>query len=512
MRRPRTAPVAGEETELKLSAAPRTLARLSADPLLGRQRGAPKSLVAIYFDTPRRTLWRRGIALRVRRERGQWVQTLKGHGALEAGLHRRIESSQPVSSPAPRLDRIADAALRKRVASIARGKPLLPVFRVEVERDTRLVSPAPGVSVEVSIDRGTILAGAKRAPVSEIEFELKRGPAWHLFELGLAVSQRYAARVAHRSKAERGYELAGAIRPVPVRARIDVVRHGMTANEAFKAVCIACLNHLQANHEGVVDGVDPEYLHQARVALRRLQSGLGAFKRLAREELFEQHAGMVREFTRALGPARDWDVFAEQALAPVLEQFPGHAGLASIARACARLREEASRPPRRLFASRRYQRIVLGMGAWLARPEPLGSGAGEADVRKHAAHVLDRFHRRMLKRGRKIGSSSARRLHKLRIATKKLRYAAGFFSPLFPRARAAPMLKALNDLQDLLGTMNDHATAPALIETATRAARGPLREQARKIIEHWNSVMLEERRRELSAAWKAFESAGRFWR
>ncbi|HEV8096372.1 MAG TPA: CHAD domain-containing protein [Burkholderiales bacterium] len=500
-----------EETELKLSATPRTLARLAADPRLGRRRGAVQSLVAVYFDTPRRTLWRRGIVLRVRREQGRWVQTLKGRGTLEAGLHRRIESSQPVSSPVPRLGRIADAALRKRVARIARGKPLLPVFRVEVEREIRLVSPLPGASIEVSIDRGTIMAGAKRAPVSEIELELKRGPVWHLFELALALSQRYAARVAHRSKAERGFELAGAIRPAPVRARIDVVRRGMTANAAFKAVCVACLNHLQANHEGVVDGEDPEYLHQARVALRRLQSGLGAFKRLAAEEPFEQHARAVRRFTRALGPARDWDVFAEQTLSPVLEQFPGHAGLASIARACARLREDASSAPRRLFASRRYQRIALGMGEWLARPEALAGEAGEEDVRKHAALVLNRFHRRTLKRGKKIESSNARRLHKLRIATKKLRYAAGFFSPLFPGARAAPMLKALNDLQDLLGAMNDHATAPALIETATRTARGPLREQARKIIEHWNSAMLEERRRELSAAWKVFERAKRFW-
>jgi CHAD domain-containing protein len=103
-------------------------------------------------------------------------------------------------------------------------------------------------------------------------------------------------------------------------------------------------------------------------------------------------------------------------------------------------------------------------------------------------------------------------LHRLRIATKKLRYAAGFFSPLYPRRRAQPMAGALNDLQDVLGAINDCASAPQMIEACGRAARGPLRAQARTIIDHWNSAVLEERRRELAGAWDAFEQARRFWR
>jgi CHAD domain-containing protein len=292
----------------------------------------------------------------------------------------------------------------------------------------------------------------------------------------------------------------------------------MSASAAFKAVCLTCLNHLQANQRGAMRGTDPEYLHQARVALRRLQSGLGAFKSLAPPGMIEPHAKSLRDFIRALGPARDWDVFVEQTLAPVLEQFPGHAGLAAIGRACTRLREEANRSARRLFASRRTQRLLLGLGGWLAQEPWLAAGGEESggawrtSVRDHATQVLDRYERRALKRGRKLDSSGLRRLHRLRIATKKLRYAAGFFSPLFARQRARAMLEALNDLQDVLGAINDRATAPALIEDAVRAARGPLRAQARIIVSHWNSAMLEERRRELARAWKAFQRAERFWR
>ena len=501
-----------EETELKLSATPRTLARLASDPLLGKPRGKPQSLVAIYFDTPRFSLWRQGIVLRLRRERGRWVQTVKGRGALDAGLHRRVEATSPARSAVPDIEQIPDADLRSRVQQVIGAKRLVPIFRVEVTRDLRIVSPAAGSSIEISIDRGTIVAGTSRVPVSEVEFELKAGPAWRLFELALAVSQRHAARLAPRSKAERGYELAGAIRAAPVRAKLGVVQRGMSANEAFRAICITCLNHLQANQEGVVRGEDPEYLHQARVALRRLRSGFDAFRRIADSDAFKAHVRSLRDFTQALGPARDWDVFAGQTLAPVMEQFPGHAGLASFERACVRLRTESTSATRRLFSSRRYQRILLGLGAWLSQGGYLKESDGAADVREHAADTLERCHKRVLKRGKKLKARSLRRLHQLRIAAKKLRYAAGFFSPLYPPRRAQPMHAALNDLQDVLGAINDCASAPEMIDACARAARGPMRAQARTIIDHWNSAVLEERRRELAAAWDKFELAGRFWR
>ncbi|HTL26396.1 MAG TPA: CHAD domain-containing protein [Burkholderiales bacterium] len=501
-----------EETELKLSATPRTLSRLASDPLLGKPKGAPQSLIAIYFDTPRFSLWRQGIVLRLRRESGRWVQTVKGRGALVAGVHRRIESTSRARSAVPDLERIPDAGLRKQVAAIIGAKRLVPIFRVEVLRETRIVSPAKGSQIEVSIDRGAIVAGNSRVAVSEVELELKAGPAWRLFELALAVSQRYAARLAHRSKAQHGYELAGAIRAAPVRASMGVVHQGMTASEAFNAICVTCLNHLQANQPGVLLGEDPEYLHQARVALRRLHSGFDAFRRIANSDAFKSHAKSLRQFTRALGPARDWDVFAGQTLAPVMEQFPGHRGLGSFERACSRLRAEAGVVTRRLFASRRYQSILLGLGGWLAQGHCLDAKDGAADAREHAGDTLERCYKRVLKRAKKMKSLQLRRLHRLRIAAKKLRYAAGFFSPLYPRRRAQPMHAALNDLQDLLGAINDCASAPEMIEACARAARGPQRAQARTIIDHWNSAVLEERRRELSGAWDAFEQAKCFWR
>jgi inorganic triphosphatase YgiF len=510
--------MAKRETELKLWASPRTLARLAADPLLGAPRGPARRLTAVYFDSPRFGFWRRGLTLRLRRERGRWIQALKGGGSLEAGLHRRIELERRASGPAPDLSLVRGEPLGKLAARVAGSAALVPVFRVEVSRATRVVSPAPGEAIEVSLDQGAIVAGTSRAPVREIELELKRGPAWRVFDLAREIASRYPVRVETRTKAERGYALAGGARPAPVRARLAVIGPEMSANEAFAAACALCLNHLQANAQGVIRGADPEYLHQARVALRRLRAVLGAFAPLGPEKEFERRIAAVRALARSLGPARDWDVFAGETLAPVVRQFPGHRGLAALERAAARLREQANRAARRVLVSRRYQRFVLEMGGWLARQPWLAAGtakqgrAWRAPVREHAREVLERCHRRMLKRGRGIGHLSMPRLHRLRIAAKRLRYAVAFFAALFERRHVKPMLAALNELQDVLGAINDRATAPALIDSAYAAARGPLRREARTIVGHWNSAMREERRRALKRAWKAFQGCGRFWR
>jgi triphosphatase len=108
--------MAGLETELKLAVTPRTFARLAQDPLLGTPRGAAQELVAVYFDTARRTLWRHGVTLRLRRERGRWLQTVKGGGTLAAGLHRRMEISHRVAEAVPNLRLLGASDLEKLVA------------------------------------------------------------------------------------------------------------------------------------------------------------------------------------------------------------------------------------------------------------------------------------------------------------------------------------------------------------------------------------------------------------
>src|SRR5262249_32315993 len=78
-----------------------------------------------------------------------------------------------------------------------------------------------------------------------------------------------------------------------------------------------------------------------------------------------------------------------------------------------------------------------------------------------AAEQLRRQWKKILKSGKHLDRLDPQHLHRLRIQAKKLRYAAEFFAPTFPRKRAIRRRKdfvaSLQQLQDALGELNDIA-------------------------------------------------------
>ncbi|MBM4363111.1 MAG: CHAD domain-containing protein, partial [Deltaproteobacteria bacterium] len=57
--------------------------------------------------------------------------------------------------------------------------------------------------------------------------------------------------------------------PPPRRATAPAVGRSATAQELFRAVVAAAVEHYEGNVAGLLASGDPEYVHQARVALRR---------------------------------------------------------------------------------------------------------------------------------------------------------------------------------------------------------------------------------------------------
>ena len=77
-----------------------------------------------------------------------------------------------------------------------------------------------------------------------------------------------------------------------------------------------------------------------------------------------------------------------------------------------------------------------------------------------------------MKRGAQVRDRSIpTRLHRLRIAIKKLRYAADFLRPAFASAAAKPYIEATVRLQGALGAMNDRAVARHMLADLATAAR-----------------------------------------
>jgi len=272
----------------------------------------------------------------------------------------------------------------------------------------------------------------------------------------------------------------------------------MGAGAAFGAIARACVEHYEANRAGIRAGNDPEYLHQGRVALRRLRTALGLFRPLLEERAGRRARKDLRRLLRRLGPARDWDVFLAFTLAPAMAAAPADRGLAALAHECEGRRRGAAARARRAAAAHPASQLKVTLGALPLRPKPARQPA-----RQYACDALERCARRVRRRGKGIAKLGPADLHRLRLAVKRLRYALHYFAPLFQKRRVEAMRQALESLQQALGGAHDCMVAAALLRQLRGSARaGIARRNARKLAGH---------RRELKAAWKAFKAAESGW-
>jgi triphosphatase len=506
------------EVELKLLVPPGALERLGRHRLL-RAGGRPARarLYSIYYDTPAFDLWRQGLTLRVRRDGRRWVQTVKGGGQVQGGLHRRAEAEVEIAGPAPDIALFDDRNLSRALASAELRTQLQPMFTTDFVRTTRMLEPEAGVRVEASVDEGVIRSGDRRSNLCELELELKDGAPHHLYELALKLAGAVPLSFSDRSKAERGYVLARRKPEGPVKARSVALDGAMTVGDAFRAIMWAGLAHLQANAPGMAEGRDTEYLHQVRVALRRLRSAIGVFAPPFPDEVLAPARSDLKWLASRLGSARDWDVFATEILPAIRTKFRGRGELDAFVARCETLRRRAVGMARRAIRSRRYRHFALSLAAWLSSEGWLprldaGAKAGlEAPAPMFAAKVLEKRYRRVRKKGRRLAKLSSRELHRLRIAIKKFRYAADFFSGLYEAAAVRQTLKRLSRLQDILGAINDLAAAARLADEAAGGLPGRRGRAARHIVLGWTGGRRATLERELRSAWQEFRPAEKFW-
>ena len=492
------------ETELKLIIDPVHVERLRRHPVLESMvQGKPRrhKLHSIYFDTPEQDLLRAGFALRLRRMSGCWVQTVKGGGSVEGGLHHRNEWEWPVQGeelePAP--STAPDLAQLLTLKLLARLRPL---FVTDFWRTTWQLRTPQGAEIELALDQGEIHAGDKCQPISEVELELKTGEAASLFEVALAIQKQVPLWVEDISKAQRGYLLCSGEAPPPRMAQPVGLALEMPVVQALQHIAGECLAQLQGNVAKL--GQDPEYMHQARIAVRRLRSALSLFG-VALPETLVGVMTELRWLMGYLGPARDWDVFVTQTLPQIAEQLPDNRALARLQADAAGLRDAHRQAALEAVLSQRYTRLVLTLGLQLARQaEPPGEPVALGEL---ATQALTRQHKYVRRKGRCHAALNTAERHALRIAAKKLRYAAEFFAGIYPHKRARPYLAALAALQNVLGALNDAAVTQRLLAELS-APRG----QATGIVIGWTARSSQVSLQQVYQAWRNFTRQKVFWK
>ncbi len=459
------------ECEIKLALDTASVTQVKKIPLLRPQDGAKpidREHIDRYFDSADFALWQHGFALRVRSEGTRHVQTLKGGGSVVAGLHRRVELEQEVTSEDP--DRAVFARqLREALPALAKqlGKHELvleQVFVNKVKRAAWMLELEDGVKLECAVDVGELQRGERTLPVRELELEMKDGDPARLYELARKVHEAVPVRIENVSKAERGYAMAGAMAPRAVKATPVTLKRKASLGEALAGILRNCLAQMQANEQGVLAG-EAESLHQMRVGLRRLRAAMAMVRDLV--QLPAPLADDVEWLAGELGDARNWDVFIESLL-PGLPVPDEHKP--ALARVEVAAREEAERHRARVRAavgSPRYTGLMLGLGAWIAgqgwKQEGPPAPELEQKVSKTAPGLVRHAAARVRKRARGVDLQHPETLHRVRIAAKKERYAREFFEALSHGKKEVRRHDMLTGMQDELGLLNDSVVARELV-------------------------------------------------
>jgi CHAD domain-containing protein len=280
---------------------------------------------------------------------------------------------------------------------------------------------------------------------------------------------------------------------------------------------VHCVNHWLANHAAVLDGGDIEGVHQMRVAMRRMRSALTILKDALPPDDRQWLQREAKFLIRALGSARDWDVFVDELLQPVMEARPQDASLRVLREAVNKQRRLAYERAQATLRSPRYLRFVLELGAWLDGKGWRGKGS-EASLDRSlidlADEVLQKRHKEATKLGRKFDKLSDEALHRLRISLKKLRYSTEFFAAFYGGDRTQAYLNSLRRLQDDLGHLNDVAVAESrLADLCARTGddeAGELRMACGTVI-GWYSHALAQIRPRIAKDWRSFTRAHPFW-
>ena len=385
------------------------------------------------------------------------ASTVKSAEPASGGLAMRSEWETQATPGTFDFSHVDNAEFRRFLE--ARIDQLEPVFTTDFKRRIWHV-PFGESLIELAIDRGQIESRGRQTPICEIELELLSGKVEDIFWLTRQLQVDHHLQPAIASKAERGYNLFLDAPLAPFKAKPPAVHAGQTPVEAFRCIALSCLEHFQRNEQGLLHSKDPEFVHQARVALRRLRSAIKLFAPILPPEFVATYGQTWQTLGSALGEARNWDVFLEETLPPIAAAFPDDKDIKRLRKAAQRKTQSARKSIICLLAIREYPRLLLEFTAAVytvsqSLPIPLEDFARQ-QISLHA--------RKARKLAIRHAELTAGERHKMRIAFKKLRYTLEFFAPLLSQRKLKPYLAGLSQLQDELGLINDHVTALSLAD------------------------------------------------
>lgn len=453
---------------------PAELRLLRQHPALPKAGGQRQERQVEYFDTPEAALAGRGLLLARVRCGWEWrLELLRqpGHGRNhqeQRGLGWREELLAAAYCGPSGFDFefVQDKALRQWLQKHAAH--LQRVCSETIKEERLRVDTASGPA-GLLLERVEQQLEAGCHALARVHVQPLEGGDAAVFLLCRALLARFALEPVMLSPVDQARQAGQP--PVASRARPSLPM-GQDGGRAFLHIARNCIGHLCLNLPGLALCDEPEFVHQARVAIRRLRSALKLFAPWLPQGFVTEFSERWRDMANALGDCRNLDVFLAETLPLMERELGAEALVARLKTLATRRRQQARRAARAALASPEARLLLLDFEGAL---NGLEFAAEMPPLQKLARRRLMSRARQVVRLGEAVRNLDPEARHELRIAFKKLRYALEFFASLFGEKRSKRYLAGLVDLQEVLGHLNDLATAQTLVHELlpTATARLP---------------------------------------
>ena len=458
----------------------------------------PARLETVYFDTDDLRLARWGISLRHREGQG-W--TVKLPPEDDGVMLSRGEFAFPGEDPSSPSDEAVDL-----IRAYVRTATPRPVVRLRtIRRKTQLLDFDDHGLGEVVDDEVSVLSGRRiAARFRELEVEITDDtPDGLLDEVLRRLREAGAGAADPTTKYVRALGPL-ALEPPEVRV-LDLPRDATVGAVLGRALSRSAIHLIR--HDVVMRlDVDPEGVHQARVASRRLRSDLRTFRTALDPAWAEPLRAELRWLGTVLGDARDADVLLDRVRGRAGTIPPPEApGAAAVIEGLEHQRKEAHVALIEALRSDRYVTLLDQIVEAARTPVFLP----DADVPAHgiAADLLRGPWRHLRHAVRSAGKHpSDAELHTIRIRAKRVRYAADTLAPLMERS-ARSFAEDAAGLQVVLGEHNDAVVAEGWLRTWAAGHRSGDAAFAAGMLAGIERAAAVDARARWRKAWKSLASA-----
>lgn len=203
---------------------------------------------------------------------------------------------------------------------------------------------------------------------------------------------------------------------------------------------------------------DLEYVHQLRTSCRRATAALKSFRPLM-DGKPRDLTRLLRKIHRAAGPARDADVL----LVRYGEELPADSNVDYLIARLELLRDDAQDALLKVARKSQLRKLKKAFRNTLKRLELSDRNGCEVSFADFGRGALESASRDVFHINDDSQPAVAQ-LHRLRIAGKRLRYSIELFHSVFPPELREEIYPQIEQLQERLGKLNDHATAQALFQ------------------------------------------------